>query len=98
MIFYLVGFVPYIYHAFHGRVVPHPFSWTIWCILSGINTWILLDLYGMSSTLITPMVRTLALVVGSLVGWMLIRRIAISTFDYICLLMAIICIAIAYRY
>ena len=39
---YLVGFLPYIYHVFHGRVVPHPFSWTIWCILSGINTYVLL--------------------------------------------------------
>lgn len=35
---YLVGFIPYIYHAFHGKVLPHPFSWTIWATISGINT------------------------------------------------------------
>lgn len=38
---YLVGFVPYMYHVFRGRVIPHAFSWTIWAILSSINTYAL---------------------------------------------------------
>lgn len=96
--FYTIGFVPYIYHTFHGRVVPHPFSWTIWCILSGINTLVLLSRSGVDVTLITPVMRTFALLVGSIIGWILIRRIAISIFDYICLVLAIICIGIAYIY
>lgn len=95
---YLVGFLPYIYHVFHGRVVPHPFSWTIWCILSGINTYVLLWAGVVEMTLLTPFVRTLALFIGAIVWWFLIRRIRISSFDYICLVLAILCLAIAYVY
>ena len=58
---YLIGFLPYVYHVFHGRVVPHPFSWTIWCILSGINTYILVESGVTEMTLLTPLVRTTAL-------------------------------------
>ena len=63
--FYAIGFVPYVYHIFYGRVVPHPFSWTVWCILSGINTLVLFSTDGVDSTLITPIFRTLALSLGA---------------------------------
>lgn len=38
ILFYLIGIIPYMYHIFHGRVVPHAFSWTVWTILSAVNT------------------------------------------------------------
>ncbi len=95
---YLIGFLPYIYHVFHGRVVPHPFSWTIWCILSVINTYVLLWTGIIEMTLLTPLVRTIALLIWAIIWWFLIRRIRISFFDYICLLLAILCLAIAYIY
>ncbi len=38
IVIYLIGFLPYIYRVFHGRVVPHPFTWTIGAILVSINT------------------------------------------------------------
>ena len=41
-VLYLAGFLPYIYQTFRGRVVPHAFSWTVWAIISAINTYSLL--------------------------------------------------------
>jgi hypothetical protein len=96
--FYLLGFIPYIYHIFYSRVVPHPFSWTIWCILSGVNTIALMGSTGIEPTSITPLVRTIALSIGAIIGWILIRRIRITLFDYVCLSLALLCIYIAYRY
>ena len=93
---YLIGFLPYVYHVFHGRVVPHPFSWTIWCILSGINTYILVESGVTEMTLLTPLVRTTALFAWAIIGWFLIWRIVITRFDYICLGLAITCLTIAY--
>lgn len=61
-IVYLVGFVPYIYHAFHGKVVPHPFSWTIWAILSSINTLAIIRDTGFSIELISPFTSTSSLI------------------------------------
>ncbi len=97
-IFYLVWFIPYVYHIFHGRVVPHPFSWTIWCILSWVNIYALIGSGIVDMTLLTPLVRTVALSIGAIVGWFLIRRIRITFFDYICLWLALSCLIIAYEY
>jgi hypothetical protein len=97
-LFYIVGIVPYIYHTFHGRVVPHPFSYTIWAILVGINTLVLFSSESVHTTLITPIVRTGALIICAAIGWVLIRRISINVFDYICLFLAIACLIIAYFY
>ncbi len=58
---YLIGFIPYMYHVFHGRVVPHPFSWTIWAILSAISTYALMSSDGVTDSLFTPVIRTIAL-------------------------------------
>ena len=57
-ILYLIGFVPYIYHAFRGKVVPHPFTWTVGFMLSAINTYGLFLSDGFTDTLIPTVVRT----------------------------------------
>lgn len=61
ILFYLIGIVPYIYHIFHGRVVPHPFSWTVWAILAVINTLGLISHAGMNYLTISPIIATVAL-------------------------------------
>jgi hypothetical protein len=96
VIVYLIGFIPYIYHVFHGRVVPHPFTWTIGVILVSINTIQLLATDGMSISLVSPLMRIVALMIGVSVGWYYIRKIQINLFDYICLWLAIIVIGIAW--
>ncbi len=96
--FYLVGFVPYMYHVFHGRVVPHAFSWTVWAILSAINTYVLFASTGGDFSLVTPLTRTLMICFGAIVAWFFIKRIVLTLFDYMCLLFAVIVFAIAWRF
>lgn len=95
IIIYLIGFVPYIYHVFHGRVVPHPFTWTIGTILVSINTIQLWITEGVSIALVSPLMRIVALTIGVTLGWYYIRKIRINIFDYICLCFAVIVILIA---
>lgn len=95
IIIYLIGFIPYIYHVFHGRVVPHPFTWTIGAILVSINTIQLISTDGMSISLVSPLLRIIALSIGVSVGWYYIRKIQINIFDYICLFFAVVVIGIA---
>ncbi len=96
ILIYLIGFIPYIYHVFYGRVVPHPFTWTIGVILVSINTIQLFSTDGVSISLVSPLLRIVALSIGVIVGWYYIRKIAISIFDYICLFLAIVVIGIAF--
>lgn len=98
IIIYLIGFVPYIYHVFHGRVVPHPFSWTVAFVLLGINTIQLFSIEGFAASMTFPIIRTSAVIIGACIGWYLIRRIRISRFDIFCLALAICTIAIAAIY
>jgi hypothetical protein len=95
---YLTGFVPYIYHVYHGRVRPHPFSWTVWAIVSIVNTIALLGSIESVSSIISPMIRTTCLMIGAFIGWTLIRKISINIFDYTCLILAWWVIVIAYFY
>lgn len=76
-IFYLIGAIPYAYHIFHGRVVPHPFSWTVWFLFSVVNGYIIFDGYGYSFLMILMIVRSLALGTGAVLGWKYISRISI---------------------
>ena len=82
---YCIGFIPYIYHVFHGRVVPHPFSWTIWLIFALGNAYILYDLSGWTWSLWSLSMRCIALTIGMICGWIYIKKIQISFFDYLAL-------------
>ncbi len=98
IVFYLMGAIPYVYHIFHGRVVPHPFSYTVWAILSIINTILLIYNAGISYLIVAPIISTLFLCFWSVVGWLLLKKVKISLFDYLCLALAIVVIAIAYSF
>jgi hypothetical protein len=98
IIIYLIGFIPYVYHVFHGRVVPHPFSWTVGAILVSVNTFQLLSTDGVSLSLASPLLRVTALSIGAIIGWIYIRRISIGILDYIALASAGIVIGIASTY
>ena len=93
IVFYLMGAIPYVYHIFHGRVVPHPFSYTVWAILSIINTILLIYNAGISYLIVAPIISTLFLCFWSVVGWLLLKKVKISLFDYLCLALAIVVIA-----
>ena len=89
IVFYLVGAIPYAYHIFHGRVVPHPFSWTVWFLFSVVNGYIIFESYGYSSLIILMIIRSLALGAGAITGWVYISKISIGKMDIIALILAI---------
>lgn len=88
-LFYLVGIIPYFYHVFHGRVVPHPFSWTIWFLFAATSGYFVFLTEGFSYSLIPVVIRTTALLIGSFLGWFYIRKIRIGFSDYLTLFLAI---------
>jgi len=91
---YLIGFIPYIYHVSHGRVVPHPFSWTIWCLFSLTSGYfILLSEWWFSYAFIPIGIRSIALIVGSVIWWFYIRKISLNILDYLALFLGILAIA-----
>lgn len=93
-IIYLIGFIPYIYHVFHGRVVPHPFSWTVWMIFSVISGYFLYIDHGPSISLIPVIIRSLALMIGMSIGWYMVSRVHISRTDIIALSLALLMILV----
>ena len=95
---YLIGFIPYIYHVFHGRVVPHPFTWTVWFIFAVTNAYILFQVNGWNWSLAPLWMRIIALIIGLACGWWFIRKIHLSSFDYISLLLAAGAILFIYLY
>lgn len=97
-VLYLVGFVPYIYHVFHGRVVPHAFTFSVGMILSGINTYILITSGNLDASTITPIIRTIAGVIGATIGWYLISKIHITRVDIIAIVLAVLCLGVVYIY
>lgn len=86
---YYLGFIPYIYHVFHGRVVPHPFSWTIWFIFSLTNLYILIVTTGLEASFYSLLARSFALCIGVFCGWWFIKKISITRFDYLSILFAL---------
>ncbi len=58
---YLIGVIPYFYHVFHGRVVPHPFTWTIGLLFAVSNGYILMISDVDSVSLIPICIRSIAL-------------------------------------
>lgn len=95
---YYIGFIPYIYHVFHGRVVPHPFSWTIWFIFSVTNLYILIETTGIYASFYSLFARTFALFLWLLCGWWFIKKISLTSFDYLSLVLAIFVIVFVYYY
>lgn len=92
IIFYMIGTIPYMYHIFYGRVIPHPFSWTVWFLFSVVNGYILFQSVGYSPSLIIIGIRTWVLFIWSLLGWYYLRRIQIGTIDIVALVLAIMTI------
>ncbi len=84
---YFIGFIPYIYHVFHGRVVPHPFTWTVWFMFAATNMYILFEVNGWNWSLWALFLRTCALFIGLACGWWFIRKIRLSKFDYLSLIL-----------
>ena len=95
---YGIGFVPYIYHVFHGRVVPHPFSWTIWCGFSLMNLIILYSSIWYTPTFFIVLIRAISLAFGALCGWYFLSRIQVGKFDIFALILAILSIGILNLY
>jgi hypothetical protein len=89
VLFYCIGTIPYFYHIFRANVVPHPFSWTVWCIFSLMNGYILYQNYGLSILHILVGLRTITLCVWAIIGWYNLSKISIGRIDIIALVLAI---------
>lgn len=89
VLFYFIGTIPYFYHIFRANVVPHPFSWTVWCIFSLMNGYILYQNYGLSILHILVGLRTITLCVWAIIGWYNLSKISIGRIDIIALILAI---------
>lgn len=89
VLFYFIGTIPYFYHIFRANVVPHPFSWTVWCIFSLMNGYILYQNYGLSILHILVGLRTITLCVWAIIGWYNLSKISIGRIDIIALVLAI---------
>lgn len=96
IIIYFYGFIPYIYHVYHGRVCPHPFSWTVLIILSVINTFWFIATSGIDLSSSLLVIRTGCLCIWAVIWWIFIRRVEINYFDYLCLFLGICSIGIVY--
>ncbi len=91
---YLIWFIPYIYHVFHGRVVPHPFSWSVWLLFSVQSGYFVYISQWFSYALIPVVVRTIALCIGSFLWWYYFKKIATRRVDYVALFLALITISV----
>lgn len=89
ILFYFIGTIPYFYHIFRANVVPHPFSWTVWCIFSLMNGYILYQNYGLSILHILVGLRTITLCVWAIIGWYNLSKISIGRIDIVALILAI---------
>ena len=89
---YLIGFIPYVYHVFHGRVIPHPFSWTIWALFALTNGYFLIESGWSLFTSIPVFIRAFCLLIGAILGWISISKIAIGRLDILALLLALLLI------
>lgn len=96
ILFYLIGIIPYLYHTFHGRVIPHPFSWTVWAILAFVNTLALFYQVGFDFLLLAPAISSIALCFWAVIWWFMVKNIQITYLDYIFLFLGVAVIGFAY--
>ncbi len=94
-VLYLIWFIPYIYHVFHGRVVPHPFSWTVWFLFALQSGYLIVLLEGFSYSMIPILIRSSALFIWSILWWYYFRRISTRKIDYTALSLAIFTIIVS---
>ncbi len=97
-IIYLIGMIPYLWHAYHGRVVPHPYSWSIWSIFALTSGYILYDQWWLTIALVPFLVRSIALMIGAYFWWKKRAKISIGRFDRSMLLLAVLSISGMYFY
>lgn len=98
IIIYIIGAFPYMYDTVKGKVIPHPFSWGVWLILISLNL----------STLYTsdvwwwaflPIIVRMSFILFWTISWIiLIKKININWFDYLCLFLSIISILVFYSW
>ncbi len=94
-IIYIIWVIPYMYHSLYGKVIPHPYSWTVWSVLTIVNTIGLFHEEWISITLFLPIIRTLVLIIWAIIWWYFIKKISIHIYDKIALLWAGLIIWIA---
>lgn len=91
-IFYLAWIFPYWKDVFRGRTIPHPFSSFIWLILVGFNSYVLF-IESEYLAFIPWFITCFFLILGTIFGLRLFRRIRINWFDYFCLTLSIVFLA-----
>jgi hypothetical protein len=87
-VFYFIGILPYFRDTLNGKTLPHPFSYFVWLILTGFNTYVLLSQNEYIS-LIPAILNTLSCIVFTLFGIRAWRKIQINWFDYWFLFLAL---------
>lgn len=87
-IFYFVGIFPYFRDTLSWKTLPHPFSYFVWCILTGFNTYVLF-IQSEYIALFPAILNTISCIIFTYYGVKSYKKIQINTYDYIFLIGAL---------
>ncbi len=86
---YIIWIFPYWRDVLRKRTIPHPFSSLVWLILVWFNSYVLF--IGHEYLAFIPgFISCLFLLLGTIYGIYLFRKIQINWFDYFCLIFSIL--------
>lgn len=86
---FFIGIIPYFRDVIKKRTIPHPFSYIVWGILTGFNSYILYT-QNEHISLIPTVISTISCMVLTIYGFKMFRLIQINTLDYLFLSLAIL--------
>lgn len=95
-IFYFIGIFPYFRDVLSWRTLPHPFSYFVWFILTGFNTYVLFN-QSEYIALFPAFLNTVSCIIFTYYGIKSYKKIRVNIYDYIFLTGAL-CILPFYFY
>lgn len=86
---YIIWIFPYWRDVLRKRTIPHPFSFLVWLIITGFNSYILLINHEYLA-FIPGCISCLFLLFWTVYGFYAFRKIRINWFDYFCITLSIL--------
>lgn len=86
---YIIWIFPYWWDILRKRTIPHPFSFLVWLIITGFNSYILLISHEYLA-FIPGCISCFFLLFGTVYGLYVFRKIQINWFDYFCVTLSIL--------